>query len=94
MLDSSEIRERFIFSSYNLADLAMRGFAISFMTLACVISSIVFLVFLLCMQPPRNGHKTMSSLFTQLRKVIRLDTQMTLDSQFAALNLRFFLTGS
>ena len=51
-LGCSEIRAVSKLSSAILADLAMRGFAISFLTLARVGVSVFFLIFLCSIHPP------------------------------------------
>jgi hypothetical protein len=64
----SGIRAVSRFSSAILADLAMRGFAISFLTLAVVELSGFFLAFLCDMPDHDTQMKTMQSHFAQVRK--------------------------
>src|ERR1700690_3477587 len=57
VLDSSGIRAASSFSPAILADLDMRGFAISFLTLSRVASPCCFLAFFLSMLPSWDRHK-------------------------------------
>jgi len=70
MLGCSGIRTVSSFSSAILADLAMRGFAISFLTLARVALPVFCPVFLCSMHPDDTGIVAAQSHFERLRKFV------------------------